>query len=176
MSPLFPKLSRRATGGRAPRIFFILGVAVSSGCYSYVPARMESIEPGQAVRVRLSPEEAERLVEVRRTDTRVMDGVVIRFSDDELLVDTPVGRLDPMAGSSPLNQRVNVPAGEIRDIELRELDRLKTGAALGGVGLVVGVGIAAAIKGGFGERSGEGDGPAENRRYPPLILRLPLPF
>jgi hypothetical protein len=147
---------------------------ISTGCYSYVPARMENIEPGQAVRLRLTPEEADRLDSVRMTDETVMDGIVVDRSNGELLVDTRVGTVDPMRRTQILHQRVNVPFGEIRDVELRERDRLKTGAAVGGVALVVGIGVAAALQGGSGGRPIDGEGPAEFRY--PFILRLPFSF
>jgi hypothetical protein len=74
-----------------------------------------------------------------------------------------------------LHQRVNVPFGQIRDVELRERDKLKTGAAIGGVALVVGIGVAAALQGGSGGRTVDGDGPPEFHGYP-FILRLPFAF
>lgn len=167
--------SVRWIAGRARRVLLVASGMLVSGCYSYVPTRMEQIEPGQAVRVRLSPEEADRLQPVRMTDARVMDGIVVHRSDVELLVETPVGRTDPLAGTRSLLQRVNVPFGEVREIERRQRDRLRTGAAIGGVALVVGVGVAAVLKGGSGQRPTDGEGPAEYRG-PTLILRLPFQF
>jgi hypothetical protein len=163
----------RSTSARARQALLVLSLLLASGCYSYVPARMESVEPGQAVRVRLSLEEAERLEPVRRTSARVMDGVVLSRSDSELLVETPVGRLDPRQGTRPLHQRVNVPLLEIRDVELRERDNFKTGAILGGAALVVAVGVTAALKGGGGTRPVDGEGPAES--WIPLFFRFSVP-
>jgi hypothetical protein len=147
---------------------------ISAGCYSYVPARMENIEPGQAVRLRLTPEEADRLNSVRMTDETVMDGIVVDRSNSELMVDTRVGTADPMRQTRMLHQRVNVPFGQIRDVELRERDKLKTVAAVGGVALVVGIGVAAALQGGSGGRPIDGNGPPEFHGYP--LLRVPFSF
>ena len=160
--------------GRATRAALVSSLLLVSGCYSYVPANMGQIEPGQAVRVRLTPEEADRLEPVRLTDSRVLDGLVVNRSASELLVEAPIGRLDPMGGTRTLIQRISLPLGEIRDIERRERDRLKTGAAIGGVALVVGVGVFAALKGGSGRRSGEEPGPAESRS--PVYIRVPVGF
>lgn len=160
---------------RAPIALLAFGFTFLSGCYAYVPGRMETVEPGQSVRLRLSPEEAERLAAARRTDLRIMDGTVVRRSEGELLLDIPVGRFEPREGTRALIQRVNVPLSEVRDVELRRRDNLRTGLAVGGLGVAVGIGITAALRGGIGERDGDGDGPAESRRLP-LILRLRLPF
>lgn len=151
------------------------GLVAAQGCYSYVPARLESIEPGQAVRLRLSADEAERLAEIRLTDLRTMDAVVVEQGGDRMLVETTVGRLDPMQGTRPLTQRVDVPLGGILEVEARQRDNLKTGAFVGSIGVAVGLGIAVALKGGFGQGSGEGEGPLEDRGLP-FILRFALPF
>jgi hypothetical protein len=165
--------NERSSSARARQALLVLALLLASGCYSYVPARVESVEPGQAVRVRLSPEEAERLEPVRMTNARVMDGVVLNRSDSELLVETPVGRLDPRQGTRPLHQRVNVPLVEIRDVELRERDNVKTGAILGGAALVAAVVVTAALKGGGGTRPVDGEGPAES--WIPVLFRIAVP-
>lgn len=160
---------------RFQRILLVAGVLATQGCYSYVPTRLESVQPGESVRLRLSPEEAERLEAIRLTDVRLMDAVFLRGDPDEVLVETTVGRLDPQRGTRPLVQRVNIALGQIIEVESRQRDNLKTGAAVGAAGIAVGVGIAAALKGGFGQRSNEGEGPAEAPRFP-IVLRLSLPF
>jgi hypothetical protein len=166
--------SVRWIAGRVPSVLLVVSGLISSGCYSYVPVRMEQIEPGEAVRLRLSPEEADRLQTVRLTDSRMMEGLVVNRSAAELFLETPVGRLDPMAGTRTLIQRINVPLGEIRDIERRQHDRFKTGVAIGGVAIVVVVGVVAAIQGGSGRRSGDDPGPDESRS--PVMIRVPVGF
>jgi hypothetical protein len=175
MPPRSRTFSERWCAGRVPCVLLVVSGLLGSGCYSYVPARVEQIEPGEAVRVRLSPEEADRLQTVRMTDARVMDGIMVHRSDAELLIETSVGRLDPMAGTRSLLQRVNVPFAEVREIERRQRDSIRTGAAIGGVALVVGVGVAAVLRGGSGQRPSDGEGPAEYRG-PSFILRLPFRF
>jgi hypothetical protein len=135
---------------RGQRILLLAGVAVVTGCYRYVPARIETVEPGQAIRVRLSAAEAERLEPVRQTDLRLMEGVVVRNGSDELLVDTRIGSLDPRSGMRALTQRINVPIGGIQEVEYRRMDGLRTGAAIGVVAVAVGVGVAAAFGAGRG--------------------------
>ena len=142
-----------------------------TGCYSYSPAGLESIHPGHAVRVRLTAAEAERLEPIRVTDARLMEGTVVERSGVELLVDSHVGSLDPQRGTRALVQRINVPVAEIQEIELRRLDMLKTGAAVGGFALATTAIILAARGGGIGGRDGGGDLP-EFRRWDVPALRI----
>lgn len=152
----------------------VAGVLVlATGCYSYVPGRLESVQPGEAVRVRLTREEAERLEPVRISDMRYMDGVVVQRSGSELLVDTHVGSLDPQRGRRALIQRINIPLTEIQEVELRRRDYLKTGAVVGGFALATTVVILAARGGGIGGRDGGGDLP-EFRRFDLATLRFPF--
>lgn len=142
-----------------------------TGCYSYSPAQLETIAPGQAVRVRLTAEEAARLEPIRVTDARLMEGVVVQRSGSELLMDSHVGSLDPQRGTRSLIQRINVPVGEIQEVELRRLDTLKTGATVGGFALATTAIILAARGGGIGGRDGGGDLP-EFRGWDIPALRI----
>jgi len=160
---------------RGHRVLLAVGLIATAGCYSYVPTRLEMIEPGQDVRVRLSPEEADRLVEMRRSDSRTMVGTVVSASQSEVTMNTQVSRLDPMAGTRALMQTLDVPSTGIVEVELRELDNLKTAAGIGLLAVGVGVGLAAALG---GDASG-GDppvppGPEES--WIPFFLRVAFPF
>lgn len=159
---------------RAERILLVAGLALGTGCYAYVPARMDALQPGQDVRVRLSAAETDRLEAVRRSSERLLEGTVLELTGDELTVNTPVSRLDPMSGTRVLYQTLDVPVTGIVEVELRERDRVKTAAAIGAVAVAVGVGVAAALKGGGGE--GEQPGPGPQEGWVPLRLRFGLPF
>lgn len=145
---------------------------VSAGCFSYQPARLETVSPGQAVRVRISPEEADRLMELRLTDDRLVDGVLVSNGGDGMLLDTRVGVNDPQRGTRALVQRITLPSSEIREVELKRLDWLRTGALAGGVAVGVGVVIAAALEGGGGKEGPGGPDPSE--LVIPVGVRLPL--
>lgn len=160
-----------------PRILFLsLMVGTQAGCYSYVPTRLESVEPGTSVRLRISPEEVTRLQEMRRSDDRVLDGVLLTRGSDEVLVETSVGSIDPTRGTRALNQRVGVSLSGIRDVELRRLDRFRTGALLGGGGVALGLIVAAQLQEGRNDPDGIPDGPLEGRRFLlPIGLRISVP-
>lgn len=161
---------------RGPRLCLLATALLLGGCYSYVPVRLESVEPGQAIRLRVSAEEAERLAPARLTDSRLVDGVLVGAQGDRLLLDTTVGSADPLRGGRTFTQRLDVALGQIFEVELRQKDRLRTGLAVGAGAAAVGVGVAAALTGGFGVRRVDGENPEEDRRGPPITLRLRVPY
>jgi hypothetical protein len=117
------------------------------------------------VRVRLSQDAADRLTDEGVTGTRLLDGVLLQNGGESLLLDT-----DMTAGASrrTLRQRLSIPVGGITEIELKQLDRVKTGVAIGVGVAVVGTVIAAQLAGGFGGDEDPGPEPGE--------LRVPLPI
>ena len=160
---------------RPERILLAASVILATGCYTYVPTRLESVQPGDPIRVRISPEAAERLEPVRLTDLRIMDGVVVDEASGELFLDTSVGRLDRERGGRAFTQRVNVSLGEILEVESRERDNLKTGALLGALGVAAGLAIVASLQDGGGLQRPDGGGEIEDRRTP-FVLKFRLPF
>jgi hypothetical protein len=134
----------------------------TTACYSYIPVRAgDAFQPGSAVRVRVSASEAERLEELRSVYDRLVEGVVVGSSGSEVLLDTSVGTLDPMRGTRPLTQRLNIARSEINEVELRRLDRFRTGAAVGGLVLATGLVVAAAFGGIIGGPRDDVDPPVE---------------
>lgn len=160
---------------RPERILLVVGVLLATGCYTYVPTRLETVQPGEAVRIRMSPEAAERLEPVRLTDLRIMDGILVEQNSGELFVDTSVGQLDRERGARAFTQRVNVALGEVIEVELRQRDNLKTGALLGGLGVAAGIALVASLQDGGGLVRPDPGGETEDRRTP-FVLRFRLPF
>jgi hypothetical protein len=139
---------------------------LTGACYSYQPARLESITPGSSVRVRLSQDAADRLTDEGVTSTRLLDGVLLQNGGESLLLDTDM--TTGGAARRTLRQRLSIPVSGITEIELKQLDRVKTGVAIGVGVAVVGTVIAAQLAGGFGGDEDPGPEPGE--------LRVPLPI
>jgi hypothetical protein len=159
---------------RTQHPILLLAAVMAAGCFSYQETSLATVAPGQSVRVRISPEEADRLVELRLTDDRLVDGVLVSNGGDGLLLDTTVGMSDPQRGTRALRQRITIPPGEIREVELKRVNWLRTGALAGGVAVGVGVVIAAALEGGGGKDGPGGPDPSELVVPARLGFRLPL--
>lgn len=160
------------------RVLLGAGLVMSVGCYSYLPTRVESVAPGQEVRIRLTPEQVDSLVEVRRSTSPSLEGTILQRNDGELTIDTHVTRQDPLSGQRALLQTLDLPLDGIVQVELREPDRMKTGLLVGGlvVGTVLAVITATSGEGGSQDPNPP-PGPPESRIPVGMsILRFALPF
>jgi hypothetical protein len=146
--------------------------AASAGCYSYVPTRLDAVAEGDPVRLRVSADEAERLEPVRLTDARLIEGTIVRRDTARVFVDTRVGTLDAQRGQRAFIQRIDVPLAAIQEIESRRPDNLKTAAAVGAVGLAIGLGVLAALQPGEGGPGGPVDPVPEMRGSPFRVLYI----
>ncbi len=147
-----------------------------TGCYKYEVADPGMLEPGRDVRVRLAPEAAERLEEVRMTEDRLMEGKLVDQQGGNLMVETAIGRITPTGTSRILKQVISVPFAEVREVETRSLDRGKTYL---GAGVAAGI-LAYIVVGQFqdsgGTDGGTPPGPPESRVLPIPLLRFSFPF
>lgn len=152
-------------------------LAAAPGCYSYRVTQLDAVPTGAPMRLRISPDEAERLMDLRLTEDRLVYGTLVSSAGTELMLDTQVGVNDATRGTRAFMQRITIPVAEVREVEERRFDGLKTGALVGGVAVGVGIIAAAAIGGGDGNDSPGGPGTEEFRRLPfGLRLRLPIGF
>ncbi|MGH7129213.1 MAG: hypothetical protein ACREIV_11645 [Planctomycetaceae bacterium] len=147
----------------------MLAAGVLSGCYTYHPATIEEVQPEARVRARLSPDEVSRLGSIVPIDGRLVEGEVLERGDGEMLLLVPVTSDVVGTRVETLHQRLRIPVSGVIDVELRHLDRLKTGLVVGaGVALAAGVAAAALSGGGRSDRPGTGE--------PPADLVIPLGF
>ena len=150
-----------------------LGAAgAAAGCFSYVPVNPSEVSPGQEVRLRLTAEEAARYPDLRLRDARLMEGTLVETTDGELVVAASIAAGDPTRGTRVLVQQVSVPRSGILEVELREIDKVRTGLLVVGGGAII---TAVIIKGGsaFGGRDGP-DGEVIEARIPLVRFRLPV--
>lgn len=147
-----------------------------AGCYNYQVAEPGTLEPGGDVRIRLSPEAADRLEEVRMTEDRVMEGTLVEERGGELLVETAISRIDPAAGSRILKQVITVPSAEVREVETRSLNRGRTYLAAGVAAGLLAYLVAGQFQDGGGSDGVTPPGPPENRAVPIPLLRVLFPY
>ncbi|MCY4647267.1 MAG: hypothetical protein OXE73_10380 [Gammaproteobacteria bacterium] len=114
-----------------------------SGCARWVPAQLGTVPPGTDVRLRLSEDGAEQLEEMTGAGTTEVTGELLQW-EPEVLVSTALGpsamRLDP-----GLRQRLVLDPDNVVAIDVREVDRTRTGLLVGGVVAVAGSAIAWAL-------------------------------
>lgn len=115
-----------------------------SGCFGYVTAEHGTVPPGQRVRVHLTQEGPDDLVEFAPGLT--MDGTLVRADSDQLILRVSVGDQTVGIMTRSLGQDLTIPAGRIARLEQRELDRRRTWLTAG-----VGAAAVAAILTSFGE-------------------------
>ena len=133
-----------------------------AACYSYVPARIETVPTGSSVRALLSAEGMRSLADRVGIDNGTLSGKLVERDAQRamLLVAWPgTGR---ERGSRVLYQRVDVPLSHVARLEIRRMDKVRSGglmAVLLGAATVIAV---RAFGGGNpGSPPGGGPGPVE---------------
>jgi hypothetical protein len=142
-----------------------------AGCYRYLPVTPEAVPPGEAVRIRLTPEEAANFPDLRLTEGRLLEGRLFHASESMLTLETTVGVNDPQRGTRALVQRVEIPRGAMVELERRELDRARTGFLVAGGTAVVTAVVVSQLRKGSGSDDPPGGGGVEATRVPLLRLR-----
>lgn len=136
-------------------------VLLSLGCYRYVPADTGSLRAGTEVRTRLSAAEAERIGELLQTNGRLLEGRLVEAEGDQLLLQVPVAYTQVGSRPGALHQRVGIPRSEIVEVELKQLDRKKTGALIAASAIVAGAVLYSQLSaegGGYGTEEPGGGG------------------
>lgn len=129
------------------------------GCFTYVPVEPGTVAPGLEVRARVSPAASARIAPLLgATEARRLDGKVVTRDGDTLIVEVPTVLLDTREFGRTPNQRVSIPRGDLVELEVRKLDRWRTGAILGSAAVVLGVTLTKALKGEPGKEPLPGGG------------------
>jgi hypothetical protein len=151
---------------RGARIGVLLVMATLGGCYSYLPTRPESVPLGEAVRLRLTEQEAANFPDLRLDAGRLLEGRLFRVTDAAVTVETMIGVNDPQRGTRALMQRVDVPMDGMIELERRQLERARTGFLVGGGAAVLTAIVVAQLQGSGGDDDGPGGGNNEARIVP----------
>ena len=170
----------RSAGRTARRgLTAVVAVLVTAGCYHYEVVPLAELQPGMEVRTRLSADAAERARRNRDTPAGMLDGFTVRgqvarVSADSLQLTIPTSVSEGGYRSSVLTQDILLPSADVVGVEVREVDKVKTGLLSAGVGLAAFFIVRQAQGGGqaLGKPSG-GGGPPENRV--PIGFSIPLP-
>ena len=114
------------------------GAVLCSGCFSYVPAEIGAVPPGESVRLFLTREGVETVnrggIEEAFSAVAepVLSGEFVRRTDDDLFLRVPTVRRQVGFHTAQLGQDIRVPASEIVQIERQQLNMAGTGLLVGG--------------------------------------------
>lgn len=119
------------------RVLLALALPLATGCYTYTQVGVETVAPGEAVRLHVFEQAVDRLPAQLERRTQV-EGTVVDLDGGRLNLLPELGSVttDPIA----------LPVSDIEAIARRELDRTRTWVAVA-VGAALGVGLLLSIEG-----------------------------
>ena len=118
------------------RLRHLVVLPLLAGCYRYAPIEPTSAQPGSGVRARLTVDAGQRLAPLLgTTDNRLIAGRLIENRASGMIIEVPAIMSGSVGSSAQtLNQRISVAPSDLVELESRRLDRLRTGAVVGGGG------------------------------------------
>jgi hypothetical protein len=176
---LVPARSRRTTQAARTLLAALTTVVSTTGCYTYRSVTVSDLAPAMEVRMQLTAVATDRLRNSPNGEGRLLqgfgvDGTVATATPDSVVVSVESSRsTNPTMGGMTFRQPVTILRGEVRQVELRTLDKRKTTWVSIGLG-VIGLAAAAYAIDRGGESTGTTPvpgGPNEGR-FLPLFLRL----
>jgi hypothetical protein len=142
------------------------------GCYRYAPAQLQDVRPGANVRARISAVEADRIAPVVSVDgARRLHAVLLVADTAGVLLEVPSAQRTQGGGMETLSQQVRLPTEGVVQVELRQLDLLRTGitAAAGAALMAV---VIEAVVGRSARTADEGEYEVPEMRSGWMLLRL----
>lgn len=118
-----------------------VGFLLLTGCYSYTPIALESVQPPQRVRAFLSPAGAERVEPLLNEARQTINGELVEVVPEGIYLEFPSAYVQSGMRTETLTQRLLVPHAEVLGLQRRQLDRARTvsvvAVASAAVGLLV---------------------------------------
>lgn len=157
------------------RTFALAPLLAATACFTYQPAALPELEPGETVRAYLTREAILDLNEVVTVRDRTLTGRVVQAGGDGLLLDVAVATADAGSPTRTLNQRIGIPTDGLLEVEERTVDALRTGLAAASVAALIGTLIAWQITEDDNSPGGGGKDPPDALRMPAFRISIPLP-
>jgi hypothetical protein len=144
----------RRTDVRSTLTIVALNIAVlTAGCFKYTYVRPAQAPVGSQVRVHLSEPGYTRLSASVGSDVprleRTIEGLLVQADSSKLLVSTRVWT-ESASTRDWLEQRVDIPIGDITQLELKQLNRRNATLVGVGAGVVFGALVVGWLTGAFG--------------------------
>jgi hypothetical protein len=145
---------QRRTDVRSTLTIVALNIAVlTAGCFKYTYVRPAQAPVGSQVRVHLSEPGYTRLSASVGSDVprleRTIEGLLVQADSSKLLVSTRVWT-ESASTRDWLEQRVDIPIGDITQLELKQLNRPNATLVGVGAGVVFGALVVGWLTGAFG--------------------------
>ena len=121
------------------RLLALCAIAALTGCYSYTPGALGDVSNGDQVRALLTATQFDELEEHLVGGDREIEGEVIEATPQSILLEVPVVSTVQGIRVQSLNQRFNIPAAGVADLQIREINKPRTYGAIGIAALVLGV-------------------------------------
>jgi len=149
----------------------VVALPLLSACFTYVPAELETVPPGDEVRVYLTRRALAELPEEFAPGGSYVAGSFAGQGEDSLRVRVPVSARQPGFLSMDLRQEVHVPASEVLQIERRQFSYSRTALLVAGA-----AGGATAIIAFITSSLGEGGAGDENLDVTLIpLFSIPIP-
>ncbi len=152
----------------------VLGSLFSAGllsaCYTYRPVEIADLAPQLEVRARVTGAESDRLSEILGSDDRVIEGTIEEIDANNLLLLVPVVSAFDRTRGGALSQRINVARSGVVEVELKQLDRARTGVMFGAITAVIGALVLRQLN----QDQGGGDNPVPPPPPEDGVLRFPI--
>ncbi|MEX2531998.1 MAG: hypothetical protein WD960_14615 [Gemmatimonadota bacterium] len=113
-----------------------LTVALLSGCYVHTATDMETVRPGDSVRLVITDAAVERLREGSAQIVEEMQGSLISASEDSLTIERRIGQEFRGSSFQKVRQRITVSHTEVRAVQAPELHTARTALLSGGIAVV----------------------------------------
>jgi hypothetical protein len=142
-----------------------------SGCYSYSAVGLDRARVGERVRARVTAEQAQHLGSVLGREDRLVDGELLEIGDSDVTVAVPSTIAAEGLGVTRAYQRIAIPRSALLELELRRLDRVRTGLAVG-AGTAVAASLAIGAFSIVHAQDSPGRGGSDKMRIPVVFVRL----
>jgi hypothetical protein len=172
-----PAAGVRGRAGRrirpAPAVVMTLLVALG-GCYSNRPATLETLAPGQRVRVTVAPSWGEEITQLLGSSGRTLEGELAQIVGNAFYLSVPSGVRQEGFRFETLHQTIRLEQADVLVIERKQLDRGRTALVMG----ILATGLTAVLIDTFSGKTGgdtrqpPGEIPSD-ARVPGRFLRIP---
>jgi hypothetical protein len=140
-------------------------VLVLGGCYSHRPAVLETLAPGERVRVTVTPAWGEEIAQLLGTSGRTLEGELTQIANGAFFLSVPSGFRQEGFSFETLHQTIRLERADVVMIEQKQLDRTRTAIVMGALAAGVTAVLIDAYSGKTGgdTRQPPGETPSDSR-------------